>query len=156
MLKVMPWPWLSVSKQIWIRSFKWGTVRPCRSKGYKNIRGQSWRSKKICRFSQPHARRVRGWPSWQFSLQPLDWQECTVPHLKDLVHICLETKSQVYGMNFNKIYHRSKYPYFISYRGLFQNRSWLHCISIVGDHRILFTHSEYWVFGLICHTIVIW
>ena len=44
MLKIMPWPWLSVSKQILIRSFKWGTVHPCRSRGCKNIKGQSWRS----------------------------------------------------------------------------------------------------------------
>ena len=35
MLKAMPWPWLSVSKQICIRSFKWGTVCPCRSRGCK-------------------------------------------------------------------------------------------------------------------------
>ena len=48
MLKVMPWPWLSFSKQIWIRSFKWGTVHSCRLRGCKNIRGQSWRLKKIC------------------------------------------------------------------------------------------------------------
>ena len=48
----MPWPWLSFSKQIWIRSFKWGTVHSCRSRGCKNIRGQSWRSKKICQSSR--------------------------------------------------------------------------------------------------------
>ena len=46
MLKVMPWPWVSLSKQVWVRSLKWGTVRSCRSRGCKNIRGQSWRSKK--------------------------------------------------------------------------------------------------------------
>ena len=37
MLKVMPWPWLSVSKQIWFKSFKWGTVRPCWSRGCKKL-----------------------------------------------------------------------------------------------------------------------
>ena len=26
-------------------------------------------------------------------LQPLDLQECTVPHLKDLIHICLEPEA---------------------------------------------------------------
>ena len=46
MLKVMPWSWLSVSKQIWIRSFKWGTVHSCKSRGCKNIWGQSWRSQR--------------------------------------------------------------------------------------------------------------
>ena len=39
----MLWPWLSFSKQIGIRSFKWGTVHPCSSIGYKNIKGQSCR-----------------------------------------------------------------------------------------------------------------
>ena len=40
-LKVVRSPWASSSKQIWIRSFKWGTVHPCRSRGCKNIKGQS-------------------------------------------------------------------------------------------------------------------
>ena len=44
----MQWPWLSVSKQIWIRSSIWGTVCSCRSRGCKNIRGQSWRSMENC------------------------------------------------------------------------------------------------------------
>ena len=52
MLKVIARPWLSFSKQILIRSFKWGTVHPCRSRGCKNIRGQSWRLKKICQISR--------------------------------------------------------------------------------------------------------
>ena len=59
MLKVMPWPWLSFSKQIWIRSFKWGTVRSCRSRGWKNIRGQSWRSIRKCWLSQIRAQCTR-------------------------------------------------------------------------------------------------
>ena len=51
-------------------------------------------------------------------LQPLDLQERTVPHLKDLVNICLENVSQGHGMTSNIIYDCSKYPHFISYRGL--------------------------------------
>ena len=35
----MPWSWLSLSKQILIRSFKWGTVSSCRLRGWKNTRG---------------------------------------------------------------------------------------------------------------------
>ena len=43
----MPWLWLSLSKQILFRSFKWGTLRSCRSKGHKKkTRGQTWRSKR--------------------------------------------------------------------------------------------------------------
>ena len=51
-------------------------------------------------------------------LQPLDLQERTVPHMKDLIHIHLENESQGYRMTFNVIYVCSKYPHFISYRGL--------------------------------------
>ena len=50
--------------------------------------------------------------------QPLDQQERTVPHLKDLINIRWEKESQGHGMTFNLIYDRSKYPHFISYRGL--------------------------------------
>ena len=46
MLKVIPKPLASGSKQIWIRSFKWGTVHSCKSRGCKNIWGQSWRSQR--------------------------------------------------------------------------------------------------------------
>ena len=60
------------------------------------------------------------WP--QIFLQPLDLQECKVPHLKDLIHICLEAEAQSCG-TFNVSYVGSKYPYFISYRGSCQNRS---------------------------------
>ena len=44
MLKVTPQPWTSGSKQIWIRSLKWSTLHSWRSRGYKNIKDQSWRS----------------------------------------------------------------------------------------------------------------
>ena len=43
----------------------------------------------------------------------LDQQECKVPHLKDLIHICLEPEVQGCGMTFNMCYGGSKYPYFI-------------------------------------------
>ena len=39
----MLWSWHSFSKQIRIRSFKWGTVHLCSSRGCKNIKGQIWR-----------------------------------------------------------------------------------------------------------------
>ena len=37
-------------------------------------------------------------------LQSLDLQECTVPHLKDLIHICLKLEAQGCDMTFNKFY----------------------------------------------------
>ena len=128
MSKVKPWSWRSVSEQIWIISFKWGTVCFCRSIGCKNIRVQSWRSIRHCKLIQ-----IWDWCAgarliWQIFfdlqlwplifLQPLDLQGCTVPHLKDMIHICSETESQGHGITFNKIYLHSNYPYFISYRGL--------------------------------------
>ena len=45
-LKVMLLPWASGSKQIWMRSFKWGTVCFCRSNGCKVTSLQSLQSKK--------------------------------------------------------------------------------------------------------------
>ena len=122
----MPQVWASVSKQIWIRSLKWGTVC-CRSRGCQNIRDQSLRLKRNCwlgliRINATGASWTGGffinlqpWPL--IFLQPLNLQECTVPHLKDLIHICLEPELQGCGMTFNRFYVGSKYPYFISYRG---------------------------------------
>ena len=46
MLSVIPQLWVPGSKQIWIRSFKWAIVHSCRSRGCKNIWGQSWRSQR--------------------------------------------------------------------------------------------------------------
>ena len=37
-------------------------------------------------------------------LQPFNLQGRTVPHLKDLIHICLETERQGHGITFNMIY----------------------------------------------------
>ena len=51
-------------------------------------------------------------------LQPLDLQERTVPHLKDLIHTCLEIKAQGLCMTLNVNHVGLNYPYFISYRGL--------------------------------------
>ena len=39
-------PWVSGSKHIWMRSFKWGTMQPCSSKGCKTAVGQNCRSGK--------------------------------------------------------------------------------------------------------------
>ena len=54
--KIMPQPWTSGSKKIWIISFKWGTVHSCTLRGCKNIRGQSWRSIRNCRLWQIRVR----------------------------------------------------------------------------------------------------
>ena len=56
-------PWVSGSKQVWSRSFKWVTVNSCRSRGCKNIRGQSWSSgaqKKNHQLGQIRDRCARG------------------------------------------------------------------------------------------------
>ena len=87
-----------------------------------------YRSKKSARSAGPRAHRTRICQSRQFLidlqlwplifLQPLNLQGCTVPHLKDLIPICLENESQGHSMTLNMGYLCSKYPYFISYRGL--------------------------------------
>ena len=68
------------------------------------------------------------WAKIWYFLQPYDLQECTVPHLKDLIHICLEIESQGHGIIFNMIYVCSKYPYFISYPLLKQKLAALYLI----------------------------
>ena len=68
LLNVIPQPWTSGSIQIWIRSFKWGTVHSCKSRGCKNVWGQSWRSQ-----SPTWPTRTRcawGWLNWQIFYQP--------------------------------------------------------------------------------------
>ena len=45
---------------------------------------------------------------------PYDQNECLVPHLKDLAHICLELEAQRRSMAFRAIFLGSKYPQIIS------------------------------------------
>ena len=116
-------PWALGSKQTWSRSFKWGTKLWFWSRGCKNTRGQSWSLEKISAERPGSNPCASGQPRWQifFSklqlwplvfLQPLDQNQCLVPHLKDLFYICLETKAQGFGMTFNVFNLGSKYPYF--------------------------------------------
>ena len=48
------------------------------------------------------------------TLQPFDLKEHTVPHLKDLIQICLDPEDQRNSMTFSVIFSRSKYPQFIA------------------------------------------
>ena len=68
------------------------------------------------------------WP--QIFLQPLDLQECTVNHCKDLIHISLEPEAQGCSMTFNRFYIGSKYPYFISCRGKWMYLFYHRCTKI--------------------------
>ena len=75
--------------------------------------------KNICQLGWPRAHGFEpGWSAdifyelqlWPLvSLQPLDQNQCLVPHLKDLFHICLETKIQGFWMTFNLCNLGSKY-----------------------------------------------
>ena len=112
-LKVIQKPWVLVSKQIGYRSLKWGTKHWFWSRGCKDIRSQSWRLKETSA-DQPGSSPcdcARGQPSWQIfffnlplwpliSLQLLDQNQCLVSHIKDLFHICLETKGQGFWTTF--------------------------------------------------------
>ena len=51
------------------------------------------------------------WPL--ISLQPIDWNQCLVHHLKDLFHICLEIKTQGFWMTFKVCNLGSNYPYLL-------------------------------------------
>ena len=110
-LKVIQKPWALGSKQIWNRSFKWGTKHWFWSRGCKDIRGQSWSSKKYLPTRPTPGARVQTGPIGRYfselqlwlmgTLQPLDKNGCIVPHLKDLFHICLGIKAQSIWMTFN-------------------------------------------------------
>ena len=65
-VKVMPQPWTSGSKQIWIRSFLWDTVLSCMSRDCKYTKGQSWRLLK----NLPVQPLVRVGPSRQYLFWP--------------------------------------------------------------------------------------
>ena len=85
MLKVMPWPWFSVSKQIWIGSFNCGTLRSCRSTDCKNIKGQIWRSKKIC---PGRIGLESGWVGNFLSTSNFDlWYFCSLLTYKDVQYL---------------------------------------------------------------------
>ena len=87
------------------------------------MRGQSWRSKKISARA-PDSRPMYPGPAvladtffdlqlWPLiSLQPLDQNQCLVPHMKDLLNICLEIKDQGFWMTFKVCNLGSKQPYF--------------------------------------------
>ena len=104
-LKVMLLPWASGSKQIWIRSFKWGTLCSCRSIGCKKTSLQSWQSKKSwdslgsrlhfsrlyevnrCSPSDPGSNPGRR-KLWRHTfLRPLGLQGQKLIFLKDLIYI---------------------------------------------------------------------
>ena len=122
MLKVIQKLWALVPKQIWNRSFKWGTKLWFWSRGCKDTRGQSWSLKKnICQLGRPRARGFEpGWSADIFfelqlwlliSSQSIDKNQCLVRHLKALFHICLETKAQDIWMPFKVFNLGSKWPH---------------------------------------------
>ena len=51
------------------------------------------------------------------SLQPLNWNQYLLPHIKDLFHICLEIKAQGFWMTFKVCNHGPKYPYLLHKMG---------------------------------------
>ena len=51
------------------------------------------------------------------SLQPLDQNQCLVPHLKYLSNISLEIKAQGFWITFKVVNHGSKYPYLLHKTG---------------------------------------
>ena len=110
------------------------------------IRGQSWRSKEIADSAWfetdtpkpgPYQKilfYLRLWPL--IFLQPSDQNQCLVPHLKDLIEICLEPKAQGHGMNFKVCNLKSRQPHLCS-TYLVSVASQLHTIVTFGSVEIL-------------------
>ena len=139
---MMPRTLFSSSKEIWIGSFNVGSKHSFWSRGCKSIRGQNWRSKKNLP-GQPGPGALVSNPAETaifFSTTNFDLlcfcslltykRESRVPHLKDLIHICLEPEVQDLDMTFHVCYVGSKYPYFASYRGSCQNKSEEHHCTV--------------------------
>ena len=80
-----------------------GQKNICRAAGFEPMRSRSAALADIFFFLQL-------WPL--VSLQPLDQNQCLVPHLKDLLCICLEIEAQGFWMSFKVCNLGSKYPYF--------------------------------------------
>ena len=59
--------WALIPKQIWNRSFKWGTIHPFLSRGCKVTISQSWSSEKISADRPGSNPCTRGQPNWQIS-----------------------------------------------------------------------------------------
>ena len=145
MLKVIQKLWALTPKQIRNRSFKWGTKHWFWSRGFKDTRGQSWSSEKISANSADTGHmgsnqadipfNLQLWPL--ISLQPLDQNQCLVLYLKDLLHICLETKAQGFWVTFKVSNLGSKYS------------SWAYVIFFfrtlcVGQHHYVKNDIYFW------------
>ena len=124
----MSWPWASKFQQIWIRSFKWGTIKLSKTIYRKVIGCQSSWSKIIrISWSLPGKIAMLKWGPgsipglgelWRLvNLQYFILKGSIVSHLKDLIHICLEPDGQARSQMFRIVYTKSKYPHFSSYRG---------------------------------------
>ena len=126
-------------KKMWIRSFKWGTVYPCRLRCCKNIRGQSWESIRNCWLSQ-----IRDWcPRGLADLTDSHW-----PPTLDSDIFAASWHTRVYSNTFKRsdsylygdwkpqvtawlltwfIFAQSTIISYYAEAFLKKNRSWLHC-----------------------------
>ena len=77
------------------------------------------------------------WPL--VSLQPLDQNQCLVPHLKDLFCICLGIKAQSFWMTFNVCNLGSKNPYL--------NRAYVVSGSFGWTHLYMVHYFSFWVYS---------
>ena len=125
----MPRPLLYSFKQIWIRSFKWGTLHSCRSSGMGAASAQISSTLTFLILSclcyskyspvhslykmQPRIQNVSTFLTVNFKVSqfwnPLTKNKCLVPHLKDLIHICLEPEAHRRGRTLRGIFRQLKY-----------------------------------------------
>ena len=98
--------------QIWIGSFKWGTMEPCKLKDCKVTSLQSLprpdldpgphSSIAILAESDQAILMIFFRKFWKhITLQEIDIESLIIPHLKYLIHICLEPEDQDPSRNFN-------------------------------------------------------
>ena len=132
-LKVLLLSRSSSSKQIWIRSFKWSTVCPWRSKvaNISEVKVGGW--KNPARSAGPRAHQSRiGCVGNFLSTSNFDlWYFCSLLTYKSVQYFIWkiwfisfwEPEAQGCGMTFNMCSVSSKYPYLISNRRSCQKRN---------------------------------
>ena len=102
------------------------------------LKDRGW--KEICQYS--HVRERFGLESCRFInwplifLEPLDQNQCLVPHLKDLSHICLEPEVQGHDLTFRVCNLGSKQPHLYIALYVVSIASQLHTTVAIWDLKV--------------------
>ena len=121
------WIQLGMNQIFCLCSFRWRGWKYIKVGGQKNMPVQPAPVKSLLNLAKSTIFFLTSNFEILYFLWLLELKDCKVPHLKDMIHICLNSEAQVCGMTFKECKDGSEYPCFISYRGSCQNRCDEHC-----------------------------